>query len=206
MSSITVRATGCSSALPDNFSPTRKNVGRGPRSRRPRRRTPTFSVPSPGTADATGRCYRIRLAHPSPLSAANSAPRRPAEPAVIAFSDFARDGTRHHRSTNQPTGSDDGSLREAMTALRTFLDAVDARQARVAVVGQGYVGLPVAMRASEIGFAVVGFDVAEARIASLRRAAVVRRGRLERANSTPLSDGDTSRRPTRLSSRPSTSR
>ncbi len=57
-----------------------------------------------------------------------------------------------------------------MTALRTFLDAVDARQARVAVVGQGYVGLPVAMRASEIGFAVVGFDVTEARIASLRRA------------------------------------
>jgi UDP-N-acetyl-D-mannosaminuronic acid dehydrogenase/UDP-N-acetyl-D-glucosamine dehydrogenase len=42
------------------------------------------------------------------------------------------------------------------------------RQAKVAVLGQGYVGLPVAMRASAAGFDVVGFDVAEARVASLR--------------------------------------
>ncbi len=35
---------------------------------------------------------------------------------------------------------------------------------RVVVIGQGYVGLPVAMRAVEVGFDVVGFDVDEAKI------------------------------------------
>jgi UDP-N-acetyl-D-mannosaminuronic acid dehydrogenase/UDP-N-acetyl-D-glucosamine dehydrogenase len=42
------------------------------------------------------------------------------------------------------------------------------RQARVAVLGQGYVGLPVAMRASEVGFTVIGFDVSHERIDALR--------------------------------------
>ena len=35
---------------------------------------------------------------------------------------------------------------------------------RVVVVGQGYVGLPLAMRAAEVGYDVVGFDVDRARI------------------------------------------
>ena len=39
---------------------------------------------------------------------------------------------------------------------------------RVALVGQGYVGLPLALRAVEIGFHVVGFDVDESRVARLR--------------------------------------
>ncbi len=37
----------------------------------------------------------------------------------------------------------------------------------VVVVGQGYVGLPVAMRAIEVGFEVTGFDVSDDRIDSL---------------------------------------
>ena len=41
------------------------------------------------------------------------------------------------------------------------------REARVAVLGQGYVGLPVAMRAADAGFDVVGFDVSEVRVGSL---------------------------------------
>ncbi|WP_406691299.1 nucleotide sugar dehydrogenase [Saccharopolyspora sp. ID03-671] len=41
---------------------------------------------------------------------------------------------------------------------------------RLAVVGQGYVGLPVAMRAVEIGFEVVGFDLDKDRVELLRRA------------------------------------
>jgi nucleotide sugar dehydrogenase len=49
--------------------------------------------------------------------------------------------------------------------------ALDARTARVSVVGQGYVGLPVAMRASEVGFPVVGFDVTAARVERLRAGA-----------------------------------
>ena len=35
---------------------------------------------------------------------------------------------------------------------------------RVVVVGQGYVGLPLAMRAVEVGFDVVGFDVDRVRV------------------------------------------
>ncbi|MGH3784671.1 MAG: nucleotide sugar dehydrogenase [Pseudonocardiaceae bacterium] len=41
---------------------------------------------------------------------------------------------------------------------------------RVAVVGQGYVGLPVAIRAVEVGFDVVGFDIDKTRIDCLRKA------------------------------------
>jgi UDP-N-acetyl-D-glucosamine dehydrogenase len=40
---------------------------------------------------------------------------------------------------------------------------------KVVVVGQGYVGLPLAMRAVEVGFDVVGFDVDAAKIAGLRQ-------------------------------------
>lgn len=40
---------------------------------------------------------------------------------------------------------------------------------RVAVIGQGYVGLPVAARAVEVGMRVVGFDVDTERVAQLLR-------------------------------------
>lgn len=42
------------------------------------------------------------------------------------------------------------------------------RTARVVVVGQGYVGLPVSMRAVEVGFPVVGLEAAPERAAALR--------------------------------------
>ena len=38
------------------------------------------------------------------------------------------------------------------------------------MVGQGYVGLPVAMRAIEVGFTVVGFDSSVERVKSLQSA------------------------------------
>ena len=38
---------------------------------------------------------------------------------------------------------------------------------RVAVIGQGYVGLPVAVRAAQVGHSVVGFDVDEGRVKRL---------------------------------------
>ncbi len=41
-------------------------------------------------------------------------------------------------------------------------------QARVVVVGQGYVGLPLAMRAVAVGYDVVGFDLDEARVKRLQ--------------------------------------
>jgi UDP-N-acetyl-D-mannosaminuronic acid dehydrogenase/UDP-N-acetyl-D-glucosamine dehydrogenase len=49
-----------------------------------------------------------------------------------------------------------------------LLRRVTDRDARVVVLGQGYVGLPVAMRAADVGFTVVGFEVSESRVASLR--------------------------------------
>ena len=44
---------------------------------------------------------------------------------------------------------------------------IEDRSAKVVVVGQGYVGLPVAMRAVEVGFTVVGFDASIERVKAL---------------------------------------
>ncbi len=49
-----------------------------------------------------------------------------------------------------------------------LIERLSARDAKIVVVGQGYVGLPVAIRAAEQGFAVVGLDVDRLRIDSLR--------------------------------------
>ncbi|HEX7167984.1 MAG TPA: nucleotide sugar dehydrogenase [Acidimicrobiales bacterium] len=43
----------------------------------------------------------------------------------------------------------------------------DGKPQKVVVVGQGYVGLPLAMRAVEVGYRVVGFDVDENRVKRL---------------------------------------
>jgi len=48
------------------------------------------------------------------------------------------------------------------------LEHLRDRSAKVVVVGQGYVGLPLAVRASEVGFSVFGFDVDEGKVSSLR--------------------------------------
>ena len=48
---------------------------------------------------------------------------------------------------------------------------IDDRTAKVVVVGQGYVGLPLAMRATEIGLEVVGFEPAPDRLAALKAGA-----------------------------------
>jgi UDP-N-acetyl-D-glucosamine dehydrogenase len=47
--------------------------------------------------------------------------------------------------------------------------AVDAPQQRLAVIGQGYVGLPLAMLAVEAGYEVVGIDLDHSRVDRLRR-------------------------------------
>jgi UDP-N-acetyl-D-glucosamine dehydrogenase len=49
------------------------------------------------------------------------------------------------------------------------LRLIAERTAKVVVVGQGYVGLPVAVRAAEAGYGVVGFDTDEAKIAMLQQ-------------------------------------
>jgi UDP-N-acetyl-D-glucosamine dehydrogenase len=44
---------------------------------------------------------------------------------------------------------------------------LESRDATVAVIGQGYVGLPLAMELVEAGFTVLGIDISEARVAQL---------------------------------------
>jgi len=51
---------------------------------------------------------------------------------------------------------------------RDLLGIIERREAKVAVIGQGYVGLPLAIRAAAVGYQVVGFEVAVERVASLR--------------------------------------
>ena len=60
-----------------------------------------------------------------------------------------------------------------MSALRdAALQRIQQRTAKVVLVGQGYVGLPVAMRAVEVGFPVVGFELDERRVKEIGRAHV----------------------------------
>ena len=49
-----------------------------------------------------------------------------------------------------------------------LLSIVSDRKARVVVLGQGYVGLPLAIRANSCGFPVVGFDPDDAKIKLLK--------------------------------------
>ncbi len=57
-----------------------------------------------------------------------------------------------------------------MTATTpTLIDEIAARTARVVVIGQGYVGLPVAMRASAVGFTVTALEASPERAAALMR-------------------------------------
>lgn len=49
-----------------------------------------------------------------------------------------------------------------------LLRRIEDRTARVVIIGQGYVGLPVALRAVEVGFPVLGFELDPRRVAALR--------------------------------------
>lgn len=49
-----------------------------------------------------------------------------------------------------------------------ILEKLTRRTARVVVIGQGYVGLPVAIRSTQVGFTTVGFDLSKERVDSLR--------------------------------------
>ena len=55
----------------------------------------------------------------------------------------------------------------APTSLQDWIAAVDARSTRVAIIGLGYVGLPLALLFSETGFKVTGFDIDEKKVNAL---------------------------------------
>src|SRR5215217_3402986 len=53
-------------------------------------------------------------------------------------------------------------------SFETDLSAkIESRQARIGIVGLGYVGLPLAVEFARVGFDVTGFDVDEKKVAEL---------------------------------------
>ena len=59
---------------------------------------------------------------------------------------------------------------ESLAALRdTFLRRIDAHETYIGIIGQGYVGLPLALTFVDKGFRVLGFDVDPAKVAALNR-------------------------------------
>ena len=52
---------------------------------------------------------------------------------------------------------------------RRIIERIEARSARVSVVGLGYVGLPLAVSFAEAGFAVVGIDTDQEKLEGLRQ-------------------------------------
>ena len=56
-----------------------------------------------------------------------------------------------------------------MTVKERLLQKIADRDARVGIVGLGYVGLPLAVAFAEAGFATIGVDVDEHKVASLNR-------------------------------------
>src|SRR5882724_121185 len=53
------------------------------------------------------------------------------------------------------------------TIERSLLGLIAARQARIGVIGLGYVGLPLACSFAEAGFPVIGFDTDPAKVKAL---------------------------------------
>jgi UDP-N-acetyl-D-glucosamine dehydrogenase len=59
---------------------------------------------------------------------------------------------------------------EPIAALRdTFLRRIDAHDVYIGIIGQGYVGIPLALTFVEKGFRVLGFDVDAEKVAALNR-------------------------------------
>src|SRR5215216_3231280 len=56
-----------------------------------------------------------------------------------------------------------------MTLKQALLESLSRRDAKVSIVGLGYVGLPLAVEFAEAGFSVLGLDVSEAKVQQLNR-------------------------------------
>ena len=49
-----------------------------------------------------------------------------------------------------------------------LMDKLDRKTAKIGIVGLGYVGLPLMLRYSEVGYKVIGFDVDQTKVEALR--------------------------------------
>src|ERR1700675_549706 len=56
---------------------------------------------------------------------------------------------------------------DTQTTARILGEKIKSRQARVGIVGLGYVGLPLAVEFAKAGFSVTGIDAQEAKVAKL---------------------------------------
>ena len=54
-----------------------------------------------------------------------------------------------------------------MSRLEELRDRIDSRDARIGVIGLGYVGLPLAVEFAKAGFSVVGLDIDDEKVRSL---------------------------------------
>src|SRR4030042_2214621 len=52
--------------------------------------------------------------------------------------------------------------------FRALQEGIENKTARIGVIGLGYVGLPVAVEFAKVGFEVVGFDLDESKVKSIR--------------------------------------
>ncbi len=59
------------------------------------------------------------------------------------------------------------SMNTTVTTLSELKTKIDNRQARIGIIGMGYVGLPLALLFSSEGFAVTGFDIEERKVSKL---------------------------------------
>jgi UDP-N-acetyl-D-glucosamine dehydrogenase len=53
--------------------------------------------------------------------------------------------------------------------MKDLLDRIERRQARLTVIGLGYVGLPLAVELAKAGFEVTGIDMDSSRVENLSR-------------------------------------
>ena len=56
-----------------------------------------------------------------------------------------------------------------MTLKQSLLERLSHREAKVGIVGLGYVGLPLAVEFAEAGFSVLGVDLSDAKVQQLNR-------------------------------------
>ena len=56
-----------------------------------------------------------------------------------------------------------------MTAVESLIKRIENREAQIAVVGMGYVGLPLAVAFAEAGFTVIGVDVDADKVQALNQ-------------------------------------
>jgi UDP-N-acetyl-D-glucosamine dehydrogenase len=61
------------------------------------------------------------------------------------------------------------SGREGEADVAAFLKAIKGRQAKIGVVGLGYVGIPLALTGAKAGFKILGFDIDEPRVGQINR-------------------------------------